>query len=99
LKSETIQKLVNISLQNGVEDVGEVISKTVEEEKRIKSRIQVITGVKNDYMAEVKHQIEELNKQIREVQGQCPHIETTYYGDPSGGNDSTTLCDWCGKEL
>jgi ferritin-like metal-binding protein YciE len=99
LKSETIQKLVNISLQNGVEDVGEVISKTVEEEKRIKSRIQAITGVKNDYMAEVKHQIEELNKQIRETQGQCPHIEKIFYSDPSGGNDSSTFCDWCGKEL
>jgi hypothetical protein len=99
LKAETIQKLVNISLQNGVEDVGEVISKSIEQEKKIKSRLAVVIGVKNDYMAGVKHQIEELNKQIREIQGQCPHTETTYYRDPSGGNDSTTLCDWCGKDI
>jgi predicted nucleic acid-binding Zn-ribbon protein len=34
--------------------------------------------------------------EIQKVQNRCPHIEKTYYGDPSGGNDSFYKCDWCG---
>lgn len=29
----------------------------------------------------------------------CTHIETTFYPDASGNNDSYTSCDLCGKEL
>ena len=86
MKAETIQKIVNLALVDRVDDVGAVVSKVLEQEKQIKSRMMVITNIKRDYLAEVRIQIEELNKQIKEVQDNCTHAEQTRYGDPSGGN-------------
>ena len=38
-------------------------------------------------------------ERIKEAQEDCPHLLTTHYPDASGGNDSFTKCDTCGKVL
>lgn len=37
--------------------------------------------------------------ELKDLQDQCPHINTKYYPDASGNNDSSTECQDCGAEL
>ena len=37
-------------------------------------------------------------KQIKNIQCSCSHPSTTYCPDPSGNNDSSYVCDFCGLE-
>ena len=46
-----------------------------------------------------KDTLKELDDQLAEVRQKCPHLETEYYPDASGNNDSWTECKWCGTEL
>lgn len=41
----------------------------------------------------------DLNRSIRGIQQTCDHPIITRYPDASGGNDSSTVCDVCGKEV
>ena len=43
--------------------------------------------------------IKELGEDCLKLQKACLHKATTYYPDASGGNDSETVCDVCGKRL
>ncbi len=36
---------------------------------------------------------------LKALEARCPHPDTTFCGDPSGGNDSYYVCTYCGKEL
>lgn len=51
---------------------------------------------KQDLQNELIINLQKIDKDILELQNRCPHYSTTYYGDPSGGNDSYTCCDICG---
>lgn len=42
---------------------------------------------------------EEFKMRLKSMQANCPHYSTTYQGDPSGNNDSHTVCNTCGKEV
>lgn len=43
--------------------------------------------------------IQKVEHQIQTIQDQCKHESQTYHPDPSGGRDSMTQCNICGKEL
>jgi hypothetical protein len=36
---------------------------------------------------------------LKTLEARCPHPDTSFCGDPSGGNDSYYVCTYCGKEL
>lgn len=67
--------------------------------RQIKTEVSSIKNRMAD--AKKKHEviIEQLRIDLCEVQKSCPHLSTTYYGDPSGGNDSFNECDHCGTYL
>ena len=46
-----------------------------------------------------KSELAKIDKEFEALYKMCPHYETTFHGDPSGGNDSYTSCDLCGVEL
>jgi len=43
--------------------------------------------------------IQRLKAALKELQGRCSHKQTTFFGDPAGGNDSYYRCDLCDKSL
>ena len=49
--------------------------------------------------AEYKRKEAELVQRLRMFQAGCNHAASTYHPDPSGNNDSYTICDLCNKEL
>lgn len=53
------------------------------------------TFIEKQYKADMKN-IDDSYKQLIK---KCEHPLTTYHPDPSGNNDSTTLCLICGKEI
>ena len=50
---------------------------------------------------DTRHQeaLDSLAAGLRKIQADCPHHETTFYGDLAGGNGSRTVCDLCGAEV
>ena len=98
MKAETINKLVTDAVRGG-EDAGKIVTDFAQKEQEIKRIINSIGMRKNRIMEEYKEKLAQLNKDIVETQKLCPHLETTYYPDASGNNDSETTCDWCGKEI
>ena len=98
MKPKTINQIVNTAIGEGV-DPGQRVADFVKKEQDIKCSLQLRHNDKNNLMEEYKKKIDEINVEIRYIQGNCPHIEKTFYGDPSGNNDNSTVCDWCGKEL
>lgn len=98
MKAETINKLVNKAVAEG-KDPGNCVAELVKQEQDIKLRIRLRNNDKQVAKDGYNERMSELNKQIAGIQEQCPHLEHTFHGDPSGGNDGHTECSWCGKEL
>lgn len=94
---ETINRIVNKAIAEGI-DPGQSVADLVKQEQDIKLKIRLRKNDIDVIQKECSNKKSELYRQIMEIQKTCPHIEFTYYGDPSGGNDSHTSCDWCGKE-
>ena len=46
-----------------------------------------------------EQKIKDIKATISEIQSKCPHWTTNYYPDPSGNNDSYTVCKICNKTL
>ena len=40
-----------------------------------------------------------LNAELKAIQVKCRHLASTYYGDPAGGSDSWTQCNYCEKSI
>jgi len=43
------------------------------------------------------NKLNNINKELRTLQGLCDHESVEYYPDPSGNNDSSYMCTACGK--
>lgn len=97
MQAKTISRLVNEAVAEG-KDPGEWVASIVKQEQDIKLRIRLSHNDLELAKTRYKEQADVLKKGIREIQELCPHLEFTYYGDPSGGNDSHYSCDWCEKE-
>jgi len=67
-------------------------------DKTIRNIDKIRTELSREY-GEHNKKINELSKKLSDEQLQCSHPLTTYHGDPSGGSDSSTFCDICGKEI
>lgn len=48
--------------------------------------------------ADYKKRMADVEAKIRDARDLCGHAITRYFPDPSGNNDSTTICEICGKE-
>lgn len=64
---------------------------------KIKSKIEQLEKSKTTLKKEFEEKVKNVNKDILNVQKECPHIWKRY-SDPSGGNDSFDCCLICGKE-
>jgi len=96
MNKKTLQRLIDGYTGN---NLAEYIADALELEKHIK---KTITSYKKDVDKEKqRHEktTKELRQQMWDIQKECPHYETTYHADPSGNNDSETICNWCDKEV
>jgi hypothetical protein len=94
----TINNLVNEALDRGL-DPGKYVADMFAIEQGIKSEINKHNKRKEVMEKNYQSDLRQLDIELKQIQDKCPHKETTYYGDPSGGSDSSTECNWCGKEL
>ena len=39
-----------------------------------------------------------IDKEEMDIQKKCLHLDSTYHSDPSGGSDSFSQCNICGKQ-
>lgn len=53
---------------------------------------------KAEIMQKGEQETRAIDKDIAAVQAKCKHWEKTYMSDPSGGRDSSVVCDICGKD-
>ncbi len=97
MKAETIAKLFR-----GCRDDGEksrLIGRMLNEIEKTQRRL---LSYQENVRAEERRRVtadQTLRSTLAEIQSKCPHLETTFYGDPAGGSDSHTSCDLCGKEM
>ena len=54
---------------------------------------------RTDLQERHRAEIDEIDMLIRKEQMACKHLDQTFHGDPSGGNDSHTVCNVCDAEL
>ena len=66
---------------------------------RVIKQIDKIKAELSKEYTEHNKKIIALQKKLSEVESECHHPVTTYYSDPSGGSDSSTICDVCNKEI
>lgn len=67
--------------------------------KDIRREVGRIETAQEEAESTYKDTLKELDDQLAEVRQKCPHLETEYYPDASGNNDSWTECKWCGTEV
>lgn len=48
---------------------------------------------------DARERIKKIEHDMQTIRDGCKHESQTYHPDPSGGRDSTTICNICGKEL
>jgi hypothetical protein len=101
MKQETLQKLIEeyTVTNHGVEDLAQFLSSTIEQERVLAKRLATCRQQAKSERAQHKEEMERIHQILEDIQAECPHHETTYCGDPSGGSDKSETCNLCGKEL
>lgn len=89
-------ELKNYLKQSGKSD--EEITEAIELEEDLKRRIQAHHLNVNRLEKEYKENLANAVTELRTIRQLCQHYETHYCLDPSGNNDSSYICDLCGKE-
>jgi len=77
----------------------ELVTKMKEYVADIRHEVQRISEERSLTEAEHKVVLKGLDEQLAAVRAKCPHIETSYFPDASGNNDSYYQCKWCGAEV
>ena len=99
MNQKTLQRLIDEYVkQNGSEKLSDYISYILEEEKTIQKDINCYN---NNLLTEDdrhKKRLKELKDTLYRIQDRCPHYDTSFESDPSGGNDSYYYCNLCRKE-
>lgn len=102
MKKETIKRLIE-NFQNSEEPLADSLSSYLTDqlalERSILQNMSQIRGACQNLELQYKTDKNKWHHKLLQLQEQCPHHETTFYADASGGNDSETICDWCHKEL
>jgi len=96
LKPETISWLAKEAIQKN--DTAVVVDALMLDEA-LRRRLRDYHTKKREHEKQILEKTRELGLILAEIRKACPHLETTYYGDPSGGNDSETVCNLCGAEI
>lgn len=60
--------------------------------------VVVYAEMKDDARKECDQKIAEIDARLAVELAPCRHYQTTFHADPAG-NDSSTVCDVCGKRL
>lgn len=99
MKSETLQKLIdNYASQKGSANLAAFIVDVLNrEEQTLKSR-ESLRVARAKEIDRHKQAMAKFDEQLEDLQIECSHWETTYHGDPSGGSDSHTTCEICGRQ-
>lgn len=78
--------------------LAEYLSNEFDSVRKIPGFISVCEGMIREEEISSKKRVEGYREKIKKAQGECKHWDFTYYGDPSGGNDSFHECTICGKQ-
>lgn len=96
MKKETLQKYIeSYTGDNLAADLARLI-------KQVDTVLQERTSIDRQWRTfedEKYAKIKELELLERDLQASCPHLESSFYGDPSGNNDSYYQCDLCRRVL
>lgn len=76
------------------EEIERALSEEADLRMRFNACLMRLDKIKKEYEEEQKTIADGLSK-IRE---ECQHYEVEYYPDPSGNNDSSYVCQLCGKD-
>jgi hypothetical protein len=95
MNTEKMRKLIK---DRDIQDISHFIS--------VCDHVDYITGQMNEFKKDKQKLIDDhkiamhyIETKINVTRNSCQHVLTTFYADPSGGSDSYTECDICGKEL
>lgn len=96
-----LKKLIEKILELRVEipQIRQSILNDIVEQYKVYEDIYKIEEAKLELANKTLQETAELDAQIGRIQSTCNHLSTTYYPDASGNNDSSTVCDLCGKEV
>jgi hypothetical protein len=96
MNQETIQK--QIASYTG-DNLASFLYELLTQEQKIKAERREVELAITRVKCEATKTIQKCRANLDKIQQQCPHIETKFYPDASGGNDSERHCLWCGKNL
>jgi len=65
--------------------------------RNLKSRINEINRQIESVKVFYDNELKKLKADKEQIQNQCDHPVFSFFGDPSGGNDSFNKCDVCEK--
>lgn len=78
---------------------GEELEKILKEDMVLRMRAKALQMEEMSAKKEHHIRMKAIQEKWRELKSECPHLETTYYPDASGNNDSETTCNICGASL
>lgn len=102
IDSVLLSRLVTVRLgENPPPDVARAFEGFNTQLSGIAEILRGVSSVNQAKAGEVARHLEVMDKlhlDLGELQSRCGHDLTTFYPDPSGGNDSFTECDICGLQ-
>lgn len=94
MRSEVIKELA-MSFKGTPAEFAEEICQI----EAIESKLSELDKIKKAEMCRHSKAIQSIIAKRNDVENQCGHKVTKFYGDPSGGNDTWTQCQICGKSV
>ena len=99
MKQATMQRLIAAYLDADGEDLPLYVSSLVEEERALLHRLNRIRRDRKEAIEKHTAVMKHIAQQLDDLQAECPHWETRFQGDPSGGSDKSDVCEICGKDV
>jgi transposase-like protein len=91
MNTELIRKLAGTNTTVTIEVLGNVLL--------VESKMRVVKMKESQELKRHKEVLDEIDKERLQIQcNLCMHDAETYHPDPSGGSDSSYVCDICGRE-
>lgn len=81
------------------ETLGEFLDREIKRSNYFREQVASIFTEREQIRFSYEKTNDELDKRLRKVQEECPHLTSTFTPDPSGNNDSYYTCNICGKIL
>lgn len=77
----------------------EALAEALQDIGKIERGVAMIQKQKEKAYKDHALRIAGLGNELAAIQASCPHSETQFHGDPSGGRDSWTECTICGASV